>query len=138
MNNFVLDASVTISWCFDDEKTPSSIALLDKLETSRAFVPSLWPLEIGNVLISAELRKKITYAQISQFISFLNGVNIQIDNETANKGLHEIITLAHSEHLTTYDAAYLELAMRLGLPLATKDSYLKKAAKKLGVVLINI
>jgi predicted nucleic acid-binding protein len=138
MTSFVLDASVAISWCFVDERTLEGIALLEKLKTEQAFVPSLWTLELGNVLIAAERRKKITYAQIAEFLSLIKNINIQIDNETANKGLSEIITLAHSENLTTYDAAYLELALRLGLPLATKDHDLKKVAKKLGVVLLKI
>lgn len=131
--NYVLDASVTLGWCFEDEATPGTTLLLDKLDKFTAFVPEIWSLEIGNILISAERKKRITYAKITEFLSFLHNLNIQTDLETSARGFREIISLAHSEKLTTYDAAYLELSMRLGLPLATKDNDLAKAAKKIGI-----
>lgn len=134
--NFVLDASIALAWCFSDEATPTTHRLLESLETETAFVPELWPLELGNILISAVRRKRITYAKITEFLTLLQNINIQIDNETSAKAFHEILSLAHSENLTTYDAAYLELAMRLGLPLATKDTQLSKAAIQLGVEII--
>jgi predicted nucleic acid-binding protein len=134
--SFILDASITLSWCFSDEATPETMHLLDQLNQESAFVPELWTLEIGNILISAERHKRITYAKITEFLTLLQHLNIKTDNETSIRGFREIISLAHSEKLTTYDAAYLELAMRLGLPLATKDIQLAKAAKRIGVKLI--
>lgn len=134
--SFILDASITVAWCFSDEATPNTMRLLESLTTESAFVPELWALEIGNILIHAERRKCITYAKINEFISLLQNLNIKTDYETSLRGLREILSLAHSEKLTTYDAAYLELAMRLGLPLATKDTELAKAAERLGVLLI--
>ena len=134
--NFVLDASVTLAWCFKDEQTPLTDALLDRLETEQAFVPGLWTLEIGNILLSACRRKRITYAMATEFLSLLGALDIQIDDATANYGFHDIFLLAHSEKLTTYDAAYLELAMRLGLPLATRDIQLSEAALRVGVKVI--
>ena len=131
--NFVLDASITLAWCFSDEATPLTNRLLDQLEIDSAFVPELWSLEVANILISAERKKRISYAKIAEFVSILGSLNIQVDKETANRGFREILSLAHAEGLTTYDAAYLELALRLGIPLATKDNQLLKAAKKLGV-----
>jgi predicted nucleic acid-binding protein len=131
--NFVLDASIALAWCFADEETPATIKLLERLETEQAFVPTLWTLEVGNILVSAHRRRRISYAKITEFLSILGSLNIQIDEETAAHGFHEILFLAHSEKLTTYDAAYLELAMRLGLPLATKDIQLVEAALRLGV-----
>jgi predicted nucleic acid-binding protein len=136
--NFILDASITLAWCFSDESTPTTTVLLEQLDHATAYVPELWPLEIGNILISAERRKRISYAKITEFLTLLQHLNIKIDNETSMRGFREILSLAHSEHLTTYDAAYLELAMRLGFPLATKDLQLVKAAKKLGVELIVV
>lgn len=133
MKNFVLDASITLAWCFSDEATPKSVSILEQLETSTAFVPTLWPLEVGNVLIGAERRKRITYSQIAEFIALLEGLNIRHDDETSARGFHEILSLSYSEKLTTYDAAYLELAMRLGLPLVSKDSQLCSVATRLGV-----
>jgi predicted nucleic acid-binding protein len=136
MTGFVLDASIALAWCFSDEASPLTTSLLEKLENQSAFVPQIWTLELGNILVGAERRKRITYAKISEFISLLNNLNINVDLETADRAFHEILALAHSEKLTTYDAAYLELAMRLGLPLATKDKELKSAAKRLGVELL--
>lgn len=136
--SFVLDASVALAWCFSDEETPESISLLDKLETETAFVPAIWSLELGNILVAAERRKRISYAKVSQFLELINSLNIQTDSETSNRAFHEILSLAYSEKLTTYDASYLELAMRLGLPLATKDMQLAKAAKQLGVRVISV
>jgi predicted nucleic acid-binding protein len=135
--SYVLDASITLSWCFSDEATPETITLLEQLESETAFVPERWSLEVGNILISAERRKRISYANITEFISLLQNLNIKTDYETSSRGFREIISLSHSEKLTTYDAAYLELAMRLGLPLATKDVQLAKVAKKMGIKLMN-
>lgn len=134
--SFILDASIALSWCFQDESSSETWGLLDKLEEETAVVPSLWPLEIGNILVLAERRKRISYAQLVQYVELMDRLPIQIDEETAHYSFREIISLAHTEKLTTYDASYLELAMRLGLPLATKDKALAKVAKKLGLVLL--
>ena len=131
--NYVLDASITLSWCFSDETAPNSEALLERLEEYSAFVPELWTLEIGNILLGAVRKKRVTYAQMAEFLALLEGLNIQIDRETANRGFSEILYLAHSQKLTTYDAAYLELALREKIGLATLDKALSKAAKKVGV-----
>ena len=135
--DFVLDASIALAWCFADEATPLTIHLLDQLATSCAFVPSLWPLEMGNILVAAERKKRISYANITQCLQLLSQMNIVTDRETAERGFREIIGLAHSNALTTYDAAYLELALRLGLPLATKDHILQQAAIRLGVQVLH-
>jgi predicted nucleic acid-binding protein len=132
---FVLDASVTVAWCFNDEATTQTTALLESLENGKAFVPAIWPLEIGNVLISAQKRQRISYADIMQFLDLLKNINIHVDLETVDKSFHEVFSLAHTENLTTYDAAYLELAMRMGIPLATKDRLLQQACNRLGVEL---
>ncbi|OGT38178.1 MAG: DNA-binding protein [Gammaproteobacteria bacterium RIFCSPHIGHO2_12_FULL_38_14] len=134
--NFVLDASITLAWCFSDEATPTTNALLERLEFDFAIVPEIWPLEVGNILIAAEKRKRISYANIKEFLALLESLNIKTDTETGARGFRDIIFLAHSEKLTTYDAAYLELAMRYGLPLATKDTALTHAAKRVGVKII--
>lgn len=133
MTHFVLDASITLSWCFSDKTTSSTTKLLERLVKEKAYVPMIWTLEVGNILMGAERKKRITYAKISEFLSLLAHINIEIDTETTSRAFHEIIMLAHTEHLTTYDAAYLELAIRKGIPLATQDLHLKKAATRLGV-----
>ncbi|MCX7116028.1 MAG: type II toxin-antitoxin system VapC family toxin [Gammaproteobacteria bacterium] len=134
--NFVLDASVTLAWCFQDEETQSTRLLLDRLHTEKAFVPSLWTLEIGNILLSACRKKRLSHASAMEFLNLVQALDIQIDEATAHHGFHDIFSLAHSEQLTTYDAAYLELAMRLGLPLATRDVQLANAAGRVGVIVL--
>lgn len=134
----ILDASLTLAWCFADETTPKSLELLEKLGTEKAWVPSIWSLEIGNILLGAQKRNRISYSDIIQFIEMLKSLDIQIDLETTDKSFHEILSLAYSEKLTTYDAAYLELAMRTGFPLATKDHALIRAAQHLDLELLLI
>ncbi len=134
--DFVLDASVALSWCFRDENTPITNQLLDRLEKEKAWVPNIWPLEIGNILITAERRKRIPYADMVQFLELLDKLPIKVDQETTAKAFHETLLLAHSHKLTTYDASYLELAMRKGVPLATKDSALSAVAKQFGIQLL--
>lgn len=131
--SFVLDASIALSWCFSDESTPETVSLLEKLETEEAFVPAIWSLEVGNILISAEKRKRISYAKINEFVDLLHNLPIKVDPNTHAQAFQKILSLAYSEKLMTYDAAYLELAMRLGIPLATKDRQLYEAALSMGV-----
>src|SRR3990167_5137342 len=97
--NFVLDASVTLAWCFKDEQTPETTALLDRLETAQAFVPGLWTLEIGNILLSACKKQRITYANATEFLNLLSELDIQIDDATASCGFYDIFSLAYAEHL---------------------------------------
>ena len=99
-------------------------------------MPSLWPLEVGNILTQAEWAQRTTAARVSQFVEQLASLPIRVDEETAARALGETLSLARSERLTTYDAAYLELTMRRGLPLATKDRALSEAAVRQGVDLI--
>jgi predicted nucleic acid-binding protein len=136
VTGFVLDCSIAATWCFDDEATPETDALMDRAKEQEAWVPSLWPLEVANVILLAERRGRVSAAYAASFIRRLDTLPIVIDEETAPRALHEILPLARSERLTTYDASYLELAMRLGLPLATKDEALKKAARRVGVTLL--
>ncbi|OGT07312.1 MAG: DNA-binding protein [Gammaproteobacteria bacterium GWF2_41_13] len=134
--NFVLDASIALAFCFSDEATTETEILLDQLKTDVAIVPAHFGLELGNVLMGAERRKRITEKQIAEFLFLLEEINIQVDSETAERSFHDILLLAHSEKLTTYDAAYLELALRLKIPLATKDKLLQKAAKNKHIALL--
>ena len=134
MPAFVLDASIALSWCFSDEATPETWQLLERLGHESAIVPELWLLEVGNVLINAERRGRITEAKVTEFLELLAALDIEVDSETSLRAGREIISLARSHRLTTYDAAYLELAMRLGLPLASKDDALRSVAQKLGTI----
>jgi predicted nucleic acid-binding protein len=131
--SFVLDSSVTLTWCFDDEQTIVADQLLDRVVELGAFAPLLWPLEILNVLEMAQRRDRITAVQKQQVSRFLRRLPITIDMQTAESAWSVTAELAARFRLTIYDATYLELAQRLGLPLATLDKELKDAAAQLGV-----
>ncbi len=130
---FVLDCSITVAWLFEDEFTPQTDELLDRLKDSGALVPALWRLELGNVLARAERLNRITAAQIADYLDLLDRSPIVTDTETESRAFREILTLARNEGLTTYDAAYLELAVRRRLPLATLDKDLIRAAHRVQV-----
>ncbi len=133
MSEFVLDCSVAVAWLFEDEARPETDALLDRTMESGALVPGLWRLEIGNVLSQAERRKRIDAAKVASYVDVLAELPIAMDAETEERALREILALARKEHLTTYDAAYLEIAMRRGIPLATLGKALLRAARRVGV-----
>ncbi len=131
LSNFVLDCSVAISWFMPDELCDSS--LLDLVAEKGAIVPSLWPLEVGNVLLIAERKKRITLEQRKKAIHTLVELPISVDMMTSDHAWLETMELAERYSLTLYDASYLELALRRSLPLATFDSSLKQAAQLAGV-----
>lgn len=136
MSGFVLDCSVAVAWCFEDEASPETDAVLERVRDEGALVPALWHLELGNVLVQAERRKRLTAADSTTRLELIADLPIATDDETPHRALREVLTLARAEGLTTCDAAYLELAMRKGLPLATKDRTLREAAKRSGIVSI--
>lgn len=131
--SFVVDCSLAVTWCFEDEASPEGDALLERMQEEGAVVPALWHLEIGNVLLQAERRGRITPADQAARIELLRKLPVDTDAETTARALTEILSLARAQRLTTYDAAYLELAARRGWPLATKDRELRDAAVQLGV-----
>jgi predicted nucleic acid-binding protein len=131
--NFVLDCSIAMAWCFEDEATDFTDSLLESLASQSAKVPSIWPLEIANVLAIGERKGRTNQAKISQFLRLLDALPITIDALTGEKAFTDVLTLARTHKLTSYDAAYLELALREGLPLATLDEGLKRVALNLGV-----
>lgn len=138
MPDFVLDASATLAWCFGDEASAESMALLDRLEAGDvAFVPAIWGLEIANILATAERKQRLTSARSTEFIALLAGIGLRYDDAPPERALHDILSLARQESLSSYDAAYLDLAMRMGLPLATRDQALADAAKRQGVAVIR-
>lgn len=131
--NFVLDASVALSWCFEDEGGDYAVDVLNELGTSEAVAASLWPLEIVNGLLTAERRKRIDPAASGRFTRLLLSLPIVIDPVARRRVFDVTNALARKHTLSSYDAAYLELAMRLGVPLATLDGPLKAAAKREGI-----
>lgn len=133
---FVLDASVALAWCFPDESTLYVDAVRDSLRSARAFVPVIWPLEVTNVLLVGERRKRLTQEQGTRFIRLLRALPITIDGDEAHRRfLHETHALARSTGLSSYDAAYLDLALVRDIPLATLDEKLSLAAMQVGVPL---
>jgi predicted nucleic acid-binding protein len=135
---FVVDASVTLAWCFEDEHTPELLALLSRVTVEGAVAPQLWPLEALNGLLSAQRRGRIDAAGRRELLAQLHQLPITIDPETAGQAWSAVQALAEANALTAYDAAYLELAARLGVPLATRDRLLVAAAERLGVPLLPV
>lgn len=130
--NFVVDASITAAWLLPDEKSEPTDQILARLSTGTAYVPALWPFEIRNILIMAERRHRLTADMADQALRLVARFPLTIDQEIDHMRCHEI---ARSKQLTYYDAAYLELAVRLELPIATLDKALSRAAGDLGLLL---
>ena len=132
---FVLDGSLTLVWGFADEHDAYAADILDRMPDLQAYVPSLWPLEVANALLVGERRGRTTQADTAQFLAILDAFPITVDDETVARAWVETMHLARAHNLSSYDASYLELAMRLGLPLATLDGKLKNAATAVGILL---
>jgi predicted nucleic acid-binding protein len=135
---FVLDASVTLSWLLRDASSrnaPYAFAVLNALRAPgvSAEVPVTWGLEIANVIARGEAKAQITEAQSEAFLELLNAASIQADAATFTHALSNTLHLARRYRLSSYDASYLELALRSALPLATLDGDLQRAADKAGV-----
>jgi predicted nucleic acid-binding protein len=121
-SRFVLDASVTLAWCFPDESTAYTESVLDLLAGGgESTAPALWPFEVANALLMAERRKRITTAQVASVLQRIASLPISIDPIRVDRAFGQILSSARDEKLTAYDAAYLELAMRESLPLTTLD-----------------
>ena len=136
--NFVLDCSVVMSWCFEDESNTYTDFVLERLSEDDAIAPFIWPLEIANVLLMGEKKKRITQADSSRFLELLGRLPITIDTRASLSAMGAILPLARKYNLTSYDAAYLELAMRYESHIATQDEALKNAAKHCGIILLNV
>jgi predicted nucleic acid-binding protein len=134
--SFVLDTSVTMRWFFGDGK-PQELAyagkVLDAMKDASALVPVIWGLEVANVIARAEAKGLVTEARSGEFLALLEGVDIEVDAATFAHALSDTLQLARRYKLSAYDASYLELALRSGIPLATLDEDLQKASKKAGV-----
>jgi predicted nucleic acid-binding protein len=131
--DFVLDTSVLMSWCLKDGTDDYSDSILERLSAGEALVPAICPFEVANVLLVAERRGRLTEADTTRFLSLLLSLPIRIDHGPAHPNLNELLALGRQYKLSAYDAAYLELATREGLPLATQDAALRSAASKCGI-----
>jgi len=135
--NFVLDASVTLAWCFEDEGGDYAVEVLEALRASEAIVASLWPLEVANGLAVAERRGRLDAAACARFMELVLALPIAVDPVSRSLALTGSYGLAKARGLSAYDAAYLDLALRHGIPLATLDERLRVAAATEGVPLFG-
>lgn len=129
-----LDASIVLAWAFPDEKDPAGDRALERLEGDTAVVPALWWFEVRNGLIAGERRQRLAASDTATFLRWLGRLPITVDHTPSER---DVLDLARRFRLTVYDAAYLELAFRLGMPLATTDADLIRAAPQLGVQLLT-
>jgi predicted nucleic acid-binding protein len=135
MAGLVIDSSIALSWCLPDEDGMDQIQ--QEVAVSGATAPAHWPLEVANALLMAERRQRINAAFRNAALRDLAALPIVLDTETSARAWHETLTLAEGYRLTAYDAAYLELAQRRALPLATLDAELRVAAHATGVMLLG-
>ena len=133
MTTFVLDCSVTLAWVFPDEATEATDRLLGALTDGRAFVPALWPMEVASVLLVATRRGRIAETDWSRIRRNLDALPIRIDPVSTSRIWDAVLEVAHAHRLSVYDAMYLELAIRMGLPLATLDGALATAGRAEGL-----
>jgi predicted nucleic acid-binding protein len=137
MQAFVLDVSACMPWCCEDETTPASEQMLEwAMEGSQLHVPSLWAWEILNVVGVTIKRRRITAGRGREFLAQLATLNVKIDRPPQVTDFPRLHTLANSYDLTAYDVAYLDLAKRLSLPLATRDDDLRRAALAEGIAVL--
>jgi len=134
---FVVDASVALAWCFADEASPAADAALERFEREEAIAPAIWPLEVANGLRTAERRGRLDLADVPQVRALLLALPVQVEPGALTEALGEITEAARRLDLTAYDAAYLQLAARRGVPLATVDGRLRRAATVAGVALVG-
>lgn len=133
---FVLDCSVAVSWCFVDESDEWTDGILDLLTSREAIVPELWHSEVANVMVHCERKGRITVAQSTAFLHRLTLLPIRVQSISLKEYFSDVLHLARRTGLTSYDAIYLHLSLREGLPLVSKDQALRAAARNAGVSLL--
>lgn len=133
---FVPDASIAIGWVHPGQSTPDSDAMLDAIAAGSLLeVPGIWPLEVANAVITLQRRRKLTAGEARTALEMIALLPVKVDGETSSIAFTTLVELAVSHGLSVYDAAYLELAKRRGLALATQDAQLRRAAVKSDVEL---
>ena len=133
MSRFVVDCSVTMAWCFEDEADAYSLSALAALSEGVAIVPSIWPLEVANVLVVAERRGRLREPASLRFLALLGELPILVDRAVTAPLVPSLVALARRHRLSAYDAAYLDLAQREAAPLATRDRALRRAMRSAAV-----
>jgi predicted nucleic acid-binding protein len=135
---FVVDNSVVMTWCFQDEVDPYADSVLDHLITASAVVPPIWTLEVSNVLLLAERNGRLFEADSVRFVTLLGQLPIMVDRSWPERSMKDVLAIGRTHNLSSYDAAYLELAMRRGLPIATLDQKLIASSKRMDLPILNI
>ena len=133
MNGVVVDASIALAWCFPDETSDYADGVLVSLEGKTILVPAIWGPEIANAVLVGERRKRLNQPEIRQFTALLESLSLLQDVRPVANYVNDVLPLARKHGLSAYDAAYLELSIRHGAPLATLDEKLQKAAKRIGI-----
>ena len=136
---FVIDNSVVMAWLLTNQASPLTEKILDLLGLgeAHAFVPSIWPLEVSNMLLVMEKRQKISNSDSVRFIAILKALPISVEEQSPLETLAQTLAIGRRDDLSSYDSSYLDLAMRLGYPMATRDQSLAGAAKSAGVSLLS-
>ena len=137
MTGIVIDASVALAWCFQDEASEYADGVLVALEGLAILVPALWSAEITNAVLMAERRKRVKQPEIRRFVELLDGLTVIMDSQSVAENVSNILPIAREYGLSAYDAAYLDVAVRHGVPLATLDSALQKAGRKAGIEILR-
>ena len=137
-NGIVIDASVALAWCFPDEASEYADGVLVALDGRTAMVPAIWSLEITKALLVGERRKRIRQPEVRRFVELLKGLSILEDGQPFADTVSNILPLAREHDLSAYDAAYLDVAVRHGAPLATLDKALQKAGRAAGVKIFEV
>jgi predicted nucleic acid-binding protein len=133
---FVLDSSVALAWLLPDEGSKATDVLADRLEQEPVHVPAIWALEVGNALLMAQRRARIKDEELARFVSALSALPIDVDPAASTSALPAVLAIARELGLTAYDAAYIELAKRLSLPLASLDAKLRQACARADVAVL--
>ena len=128
---------MTVGWCFRDQSDPYTEGALDALADGEALVPAIWPLEIANVLLVAERRRRLSRGETTRLLELLGALPISVQDATFANVASDVLALGREHALSSYDAAYLDLAARTGLPLATRDAALVSACARAGVPLLR-
>ena len=134
---FALDASITMAWVFPDEATEATDRLLESLLERQAYAPGLWPIEVANAFLVATRRRRLDASQWAWIRHSLDALPIAVDTVSPARVWSAVLELAHDREISVYDAMYLELALRMRLPLATLDGRLAAAARGAGVEVLG-
>jgi predicted nucleic acid-binding protein len=138
LSGIVIDASVALAWCFPDEASGYADGVLLALENVTIIVPAIWPVEIANALVVGERRKRIRQPEVRRFVELLKGLEIVEDAQPVSDTLGNVFPIAQKYSLSAYDAAYLDVAIRHDISLATLDESLQKAARSADIEILKV